>query len=428
MKIRIGQVFRVPHAVEEPDGQFADYRRLTRGRHSKAAQMQKGIWGYRAVDAPDGRRRPALILLTNSLDAKGDFNPWLDIVEPDAGYALFHGDNRTPGRPPWEASGNKLFSEVLSTYDDPASRQLAPPIFLFEQIEVAGRKKGYRQFAGYGVPEGFSLQTQATKTGAYFTNLVVDLALFGLTAEDEDLDWSWIDDRRDAALRSSETLRRAPAAWKAWCKEGEPALERCRRRVLRSPIVKRGDQLASTSADLDLLRKIYEYYADNKHGFEGLAAFVVGRIVQSRFRRGWVTKRSGDGGVDFVCSFEIGSGFSSTPVVLLGQAKCVAPETAMSGRDLARVVARLRRGWVGAFVTTGYFSDRTQAELQEDEYPVILVNGLRVAQEIRKALSESGLSLEALLRKEDTWYSLHQRHVEPSRIVREPPQYEESNE
>ena len=62
-------------------------------------------------------------------------------------------------------------------------------------------------------------------------------------------------------------------------------------------------------------------------------------------------------------------------LVVLGQAKCEAPTSSTSGKDIARTVARLRRGWIGCYVTTGTFSTHTQREVADDRYPLLLVPG-----------------------------------------------------
>jgi hypothetical protein len=38
--------------------------------------------------------------------------PWIDVVEPDVGYALFHGDNRKITQSPLEGRGNRKFAEI----------------------------------------------------------------------------------------------------------------------------------------------------------------------------------------------------------------------------------------------------------------------------------------------------------------------------
>jgi hypothetical protein len=48
----------------------------------------------------------------------------------------------------------------------------------------------------------------------------------------------------------------------------------------------------------------------------------------------------------------------------------------------------LKRGWVGAYVTTSFFSKSVQSEIIEDQYPLMKINGLLVAKHAI-ALSES---------------------------------------
>ncbi|MFE3206093.1 restriction endonuclease [Embleya sp. NPDC059237] len=97
------------------------------------------------------------------------------------------------------------------------------------------------------------------------------------------------------------------------------------------------------------------------------------------YREDWSTRRSGDGGADFVGRLDAGRGLAGTSLVVLGQAKCVKPDTSISAEQIARVVARLRRGWIGIFVTTRYHSEAAQLEMVEDQYPIARVNGSDLA-------------------------------------------------
>jgi hypothetical protein len=97
---------------------------------------------------------------------------------------------------------------------------------------------------------------------------------------------------------------------------------------------------------------------------------------------GWVTRPSADGGIDFVGRLDVGHGFSKVKIIVLGQAKCEKPTSGTSGVDLARTVARLKRGWIGAYVTTSFFTDKSQKEIAEDQYPLITVNGKELLAEV----------------------------------------------
>lgn len=97
-----------------------------------------------------------------------------------------------------------------------------------------------------------------------------------------------------------------------------------------------------------------------------------------------MSRSSGDGGVDFIGRIDRGSLAASTPVVVLGQAKCILPTSSISPEQVARVVARLRRGWIGVYVTTGSFSRQAQVEIIDDQYPVVLISGGTLASTVRQ--------------------------------------------
>ena len=77
-------------------------------------------------------------------------------------------------------------------------------------------------------------------------------------------------------------------------------------------------------------------------------------------------------------------------MIVLGQAKCESYSTPTNGVHLARTVARLKRGWIGAFVTTSFFSERSQMEISEDQYPLITVNGFELSKETLKLAELNG--------------------------------------
>ncbi len=404
----------------ENEDKHPDFVELTRGRHPFGADINKGIWAYKEVSEPGQitKRRPAILLHSNPLKEGSEATPWVDIVEPDQGYAIFNGDNRNSSVPPLDARGNSLLNRLTPLYFDPALRRFAPPILLFTQRNVNGNRKGFREFSGYGIPSRFMLLAQREKDSErYFTNLVVELALFSLAAENEVFDWDWIDCRRNGSLCAEEVLKFAPSAWRLWVREGTTALEKCRRRVASQHIVRIEEQLAYSETDRQLIQGVISYFGRKPHAFEGLASLVAACVIGPDCKRGWITKRSGDGGVDFVCRLDLGSDFSRTPLVVLGQAKCESIRSAVSGKDLARIVARLHRGWLGVFVTTGVYSLSSQRELHEDNYPVILINGKRMARELRNLLNIEDISLTDLLNRESFWYGKNLQPLNPERIL-----------
>jgi hypothetical protein len=157
--------------------------------------------------------------------------------------------------------------------------------------------------------------------------------------------------------------------------------------------VSKFDQLpVKSSREEKCLAEIYDFYDGRKHHFELLASKVVANIIRQSggsYHEGWITQGSGDGGIDFVGRIDLGTGFAKVEVVVLGQAKCESYSTPTNGVHLARTVARLKRGWIGAYVTTSFFSERSQVEISEDQYPLITVNGFELARETLK-LAELG--------------------------------------
>ncbi len=421
MKIRIGEIFRVARNTEDP--KYRNYLELTKGKRDLGADIYKGIWAYSKIKEPlqDFARVPAILLHSNPFKEGTQDTPWLDIVEPDSGYALYHGDNRNSSVPPLESRGNALLVSISNLYSDPMLRKFAPPILLFTQKEVGGNRKGYREFSGYGLPTAQYLCAQKEKgNNRYFTNLVAELALFRLDRENELFDWDWIDQRRDSARPAEEVLRSAPEAWKRWVLHGSVEIERCRRKIKRRQTVSSRSQIKYSNSDNELLKEILSYFEKTRHSFEGLASLIAARIIGRGCKRGWVTKRSGDGGIDFVCRLDVGdagNSLSCTPMIVLGQAKCQKLSSPIGGKDLARLVARLQRGWLGIFVTTGVFSEQAQLELQGDQYPIILVNGQRLSREIRTILIEQGISLKQLLDQQSAWHEQNILPLEPSRIL-----------
>lgn len=151
-------------------------------------------------------------------------------------------------------------------------------------------------------------------------------------------------------------------------------VERCRRRVVRERVVPKSNEVVREEPDAAVLQRAYDHYRERPHEFEGPAARVAARVVGEKCESRWVTRASRDGRFDFVCLLHVGDPRSRTGVVVLGQAKCVSPNSSVGPEALARLVARLRRDWIGASVTTETYSDQAQEEVLADSYPLLLIN------------------------------------------------------
>jgi restriction endonuclease Mrr len=81
-------------------------------------------------------------------------------------------------------------------------------------------------------------------------------------------------------------------------------------------------------------------------------------------------------------------------------------------------VARLRRGWIGVYVTTSYFSPRAQQEVIDDEYPLVLVHGRQLAEAVRQIMFERGITnVDKFLVDVDATYEERRAVRNPSEIL-----------
>jgi hypothetical protein len=415
-KIRYGRRSAFPSHLTEVEG-MTNWWAATRPSSMEHASVNLDA-GINAPASVKGSwaRVPFLAIRSSPHKAGTDVTPWEDLHRPNNGYVRYFGDNK-PGDGDWphQRLGNRRMLAAWRGHMDADSsvRALSPPVLIFQGFTHEGRPKGQLIFNGVGVIDRAELVVQLDpKTSQTYTNYRFDLTVLNLARENDDVDWGWLEDRRNGNFGPSQTLRYAPYAWREWVRLGSPSLDRLRRNVLRAQVVLDVQQRPSAGTDEDgLLRAIYTYYTagKKKHKFEALADFVTGRILEAqgiKYSAGWITRGSGDGGVDFVARIDLDpdGGFLSSRQVILGQAKCESLSVPTNGVHLARLVARLRRGWFGVFVTTSYFSRAVQREVLEDHYPLMLINGARLAAVVRQYLVGSKVSLTTLLERLDLDY------------------------
>jgi len=367
---------------------------------------------------------PAILISSSPHTRGSEWNPWHDVFEPDLGYIRYFGDAKKPGDPA-KAPGNKLLLDQLAlhTSGDPAARLNAAPLVFFERVSVDGRAQGNIKFHGFGVIEKAELVTQYNPGIGYFTNFVFTFAVLSLSDEQEQLAWQWINDRRNPEISTEQANKNAPLSWQIFVRQGLQKIESIRRRAALAKVESNGSQMPRPgSREEKALKQIYDFYTlVGKHRFELLASRVVMSFVNSNggsYREGWVTRGSGDGGVDFVGKVLLGIGFAGVDVVVLGQAKCEALDKPTNGVALARTVARLKRGWIGAYVTTSYFSRASQLEIIEDSYPLIKIGGLTLAEEALKLVDAGGFNdLAGLLDSLEVEYPEKIQNRRPEEIL-----------
>lgn len=401
-KLRMGEVLRYarPYSTQPPViDDLRNYFNVTHNPQATLPLLDKGINGLRNIVAPEGLRRPAILISSSPHKVGSSVTPWQDFFDTDNGHIRYYGDNKDPTATPASRQGNSALLKAFEIHRafSAQDRQYAVPLIFFRRVSTGGKRKGYVLFEGFGIIEQVELKVQYDHANLRtFTNYVFDFLVMSLARENEIFDWSWITARQNPSIDLAATSIFAPASWRLWLRNGEAAHSRSRRRVSKLLTLSSREQRPVPSSAVDkILEEIYAFYRNRNWRFEALAAVISERVIVNsggNYKRGWITPPSSDGGADFIGRLDIGSDFASTKLVMLGQAKCERPDAVTGGNHIARTVARLKRGWVGIYVTTSYFSEQVQREVIEDQYPIILVHGRRLAEEVAEAVHQGGFS------------------------------------
>jgi hypothetical protein len=394
----MGTVLRDPRPKSGQGVAFNDYPNIyvaTAYPGGKLVPFDSGINVIAPVKSVDGVRTPAIIIASSPHKVGRRETPWQDIFDVDNGHIRYYGDNRRVAVDPDTARGNRALKAAFDQHLSPLEevRRAALPLIFFRRVSREGKQKGYPQFEGFGIVRACERVVQLDDAGRPFANYVFDFLVMDLAKENEIFDWSWINARRNPIKSAASCLDAAPAAWRRWVKDGEDAVSTVRRSVVKRYLVPSAAQQPKPGTRGEkILADVRAYYLGQESRFEAVAAWVTARLLEHAgiYSHFGVTRAGGDRGFDFLGRLDLGAGFGRVKLIVLGQAKCEAPKSATSGLDVARTVARLRRGWIGAYVTTGYFSTPTQTEILQDRYPILLVHGLLLAEELEKRLMERG--------------------------------------
>ena len=414
--MRLFETFRYAKPSPGPDVEFVDgVRNIFNATRwpmwpglvgAGRVQLDHGINSVANVEAIDGPRRPAILIASKPHRAGSDWTPWHDELDPEDGFVRYFGDNKaTLGADPLGPPGNRAVLSQFPLYQGAVSgdRIRAAPLLFFESLIHEGHSKGYWRFVGVGLVDRAELVTQVDRHGRLFVNYAFDCTLLDLSPEALTVSWDWIAARRDPNKSLEESLALAPTSWRRWVEQGNAVKEHVRQSITRARTLSAAEQrpdagtpaAAALQLVVDHYKRLGPYEGVGEHRFEGLASEVTGAVLRQsgQYRAGWITKRAGDGGIDFVSRLDLGTGSGSLKLVVLGQAKCIAGNAPVtSGLDLARTVARLDRGWIGAFVTTGYFSEQAQREVVADRFPLLMLNGRHVGETIVKESALRGMT------------------------------------
>jgi len=439
--MKLFEIYRYAKPSPGPDVEMVDgYRNLFNATRwpewpglagAGRVQLDHGIDSITRINAADGSRRPAILIASKPHQAGSDWTPWHDELNHEAGHIRYYGDNKaTRDQTPLDPAGNRAVRDEFRLYRSASrdERMRAAPMLFFEGVVHDGRVKGFWRFLGFGIVERAELTTQIDRQDRLFVNFVFDCTLFDLSAEGLTLPWAWIAARRDPSKTLVESHLLAPASWRRWVDDGERVIETVRQRINRTQLVSQGNQRPDPGTPAEAaLKDVVAHYKHlggyegvGEHRFEGLASEIVGSYLREsgQYRPGWITKRAGDGGIDFVSRLDLGLGGGALKLVVLGQAKCVGPAAApTSGLDLARTVSRLDRGWVGAFVTTGYFSEQAQREVLTDRFPLLMLNGRHVGEAVVKESALRGQSVPAYIQAVNADYDQRLSSRQPIEVL-----------
>ena len=399
--LRVGQKYRygsqenTPKHHESVNGLPNWFWTTSFEGHSSELRFQAGIWSPRRARKGEANQIPFIFCNTSPHKHGSAETPWEDIFAPDEGFAVYFGDNKDPNCiDASKVRGNKLMLDAMRLQHSPKieDRLLAPPIFL------TSSSTGEKTFEGIALINRVEIVMQRLPGQELsFQNLRFELIILKLDAESDVVSMEWVNSRRSDILSAQEQFDLAPASWKEFVQKGISVAPSIRRHIYQSEISKTIDQLPPPGSTLEkLLNDTIGYFDHQKHDFEAVAARVVEQLFERQgldYKTGWVTQKSGDGGFDFVGRINLDptGPFPSSKQVILGQAKC--ERSATNGKDLARLAARLGRGWLGAYVTTSYFTVPVQREVAMDKYPLLLVPGIKVAAAIRDDLMSNRSTL-----------------------------------
>ncbi len=429
--MRVGDIFRYarPYGTTpiEIDG-LPNYFAATATPGSRLALLDSGINPIQDVMGVFGSRCPAILISSSPHKVGSVETPWQDFFDPDHGFVRYFGDTKDPSTDPEATQGNRALLDAFMTHSSPDRevRETACPVILFKRVRVGSRTKGNVQFQGFGIVRRAERITQFDrKLQRPFTNYMFDFTVFSSSEENEEFDWDWVSTRRDTLASNAVCMRKAPASWKNWVLHGETAVERSRRRVYSVRTFSVEEQRpAPKSSEAKALGCIYDFYRSRRSRFESLASLVAGTVLggdSKIYREGWITPASSDNGADFIGRVDLANGMAQVKVVVLGQAKCEKLDCPTGGNHIARTVARLKRGWIGVYVTTSYFSVQVQREVLEDKYPLVMIDGLRLAKEVLRLAHIAGSStIVAFLETVDSRHDEKVMNRIPEEILHDP--------
>ena len=165
----------------------------------------------------------------------------------------------------------------------------------------------------------------------------------------------------------------------------------------------------------EIVDSFYTYF-ENGYKFEEFLKVYLEKIGLEEV---FVTKKSGDGGIDLTAVRKgIGGLSNSVDEPFYIQAKRYSPETTVSPEKIRALRGSFRNG-VGMFITTGKVSDNAKLEAQQVDpsRPIIVVDGKELVSTCIEKPVFSKTALDSIMQK--AFAAANEQEVTVERIVTE---------
>jgi Restriction endonuclease AspBHI N-terminal/Restriction endonuclease len=374
-KLTTGNIYRVAHSYVDKGNphlagdEFSGWLAIV----GRTIAMTGGI-RPRSYIHKIGIRLPAYVVLVTANIVGDHANPWEDIIDRPSGVIRYWGDAKFSTREkghdafPGNRCLKRVYEEMLV-----GDRSILPPILHFSRPST-----GRLVFNGLCALETMEL-TWFEDGGRPIMNY-----RYGLSILDEEcVSLEWLRSRTVAADKKSLEVG-APIAWVDYVRG------RTRRRQLwRAQILDTKAQLPKPGSDDE--RVLKQLMSLPPKDFEAVIVALL-REMKTVEHSITGTRYVNDSGFDFFGSFTmpLPVGYK---VPLRGEAK--RWKQGIGVGEVSRLVARLRRGEYGIFVTTSYYTRQTQEEVLEDAYPVKLFSGADLVRFFRELKLIAGDHLRA---------------------------------
>lgn len=327
--------------------------------------------GFRVLgNERNGYKLVALYSLLNDLN-------WPDFIDYENGLVTYYGDNKTPGKDlhNTEKGGNKFF-QLIFDYLHSGQLEKIPPIFLFTKVN----KSRDVVFKGVLVPGAESVSETEDLVAVWklkdtlrFQNYRAVFSILNIPVVRRE----WI---KDIKIGKSASIH-APIAWNKWL---EKKVYNTLKAQPATTIRTREQQLPQEGNSQNILSLIRTNYKNDYYGFEKCAAEIVA-LMDKNVSNYDLTRKTVDGGMDAVGTYNIGLTQNSIKVEFAIEAKCYSENNPVGVKDVARLIARLRHRQFGVLVTTSYIGKQAYNEISVDQHPVILIAGNDLVEILKKS-------------------------------------------